>query len=66
LATGSNVGGFFYALENFFNFFPKNRVVKNVSKSPYGEQGINSNKNPAQRRIQYETQIKNQCCKQIS
>jgi hypothetical protein len=46
---------FFYALEKFFNFFQKSRVVKNASKSPYGEQGINSNKNPAQRRNSNET-----------
>ena len=32
-------------------------MVKNAFKSPYGEQGIYSNKNPAQRRNANETQI---------
>jgi hypothetical protein len=31
---------FFYALENFINFFQKNRDLKTASKSPYGEQEI--------------------------
>ena len=33
-------------------------MVKNAFKSPYGEQGINGNKNPAQRRNSNETQTK--------
>ena len=43
MATGNNAGGLFYALENFINFFSKNRVVKNAFKSPYDEQGDKSN-----------------------
>ena len=33
-------------------------MVKNAFKSPYGEQGIYSNKNPAQRRMQMKHKLK--------
>ena len=49
-------------LKTLLIFFKK-QGGQNAFKSPYGEQGIYSNKNPAQRRNANETQIENQCCK---